>query len=325
MDGSTFFVVVIYRAVDKRKCMLKSGKSKDGTIREYLDWIKDIRVENEQNLLFDHTNIFYRGQGNHTWKIIPSVFRTNKGTYSEFFLYKHARSLAWDVLNNCKSSIEIMVKLQHFGLPTRLIDITHNPLVALYFACNKEPNKNGVVYWGTNELFCDDRFAEVIAREVMKHNNGYTCKNIRRMFPDLFTNVELWSDSDMNRLNFCIKGLSNPYYILPPYNNSRIKAQKGAFIIPPLICTNGITILDENTFYPESNHEIDYRTHFNNAVNEQITVFKSQKYIVRAKHKNMILEELKELGVDKSTLFPDNVEFLMSQIADSVRDRITGI
>ena len=39
--------------------------------------------------------------------------------------------------STCTSALDYLVKMQHYGLPTRLLDLTTNPLVALYFACEE--------------------------------------------------------------------------------------------------------------------------------------------------------------------------------------------
>lgn len=42
---------------------------------------------------------------------------------------------------------------QHHGFPTRLLDVTLDPLVALYFAVFKNPDKDGCVYFSTGGSF----------------------------------------------------------------------------------------------------------------------------------------------------------------------------
>lgn len=43
---------------------------------------------------------------------------------------------------NCKTAIEKLEIMQHYGIPIRLLDITRNPLVALYFACQGDELEN---------------------------------------------------------------------------------------------------------------------------------------------------------------------------------------
>lgn len=60
-----------------------------------------------------------------------------------------------------------MAYSQHHGLPTELLDITENPIVALYFACETKMNSNGMIYAIENDSFIADPLtSKVYDKEV---------------------------------------------------------------------------------------------------------------------------------------------------------------
>ncbi len=73
--------------------------------------------------------LFFRGQMNYAWNLIPSINRTpQKYSENEILLYS--------VLNHANIEInQIIPFAQHYGIPTRGIDFTSNIKVALFFAC----------------------------------------------------------------------------------------------------------------------------------------------------------------------------------------------
>ena len=49
------------------------------------------------------------------------------------------------VLEKNIDDFELLTEIQHFGGATRLIDFTEDYLIALFFACDKSPEKHGRV------------------------------------------------------------------------------------------------------------------------------------------------------------------------------------
>lgn len=80
-------------------------------------------------------SMYYRGVGHIIYPDMPGVFRGNR-KYEEDRMYK-AMMIAFPKEFSGLRYLDRLAKLQHFELSTRLLDVSSNPLVALYMACNK--------------------------------------------------------------------------------------------------------------------------------------------------------------------------------------------
>jgi len=62
-------------------------------------------------------------------------------------LIKPSQTFGFDIEDGIEiTDLQLLAKLQHFGAATGLIDFTWNPLIALWFACEKESDKDGKVF-----------------------------------------------------------------------------------------------------------------------------------------------------------------------------------
>lgn len=91
--------------------------------------------------------IFFRGQNRKYRKITTSISRNAMYTRNEYPMYSETVKERTSDLASFQHPIEKLSKMQHYGLPTRLIDFTLNPLTSLFFAVqDANPEESGAVY-----------------------------------------------------------------------------------------------------------------------------------------------------------------------------------
>lgn len=94
--------------------------------------------------------IWFRGQENTDWHLIPSIQRGDlyqKETFitNDFYIYVNQIEDNMPAKTNYSAWMSLM---QHYGLPTRILDWSSSPLIACYFALEKNrKRKNDACIW----------------------------------------------------------------------------------------------------------------------------------------------------------------------------------
>lgn len=235
--------------------------------------------------------LLFRGQSNISFPMDASIFRNN--------LISRETALINDLIlqepfefGNQMTDFEQLVKMQHYGLPTRLLDITTNPLVALYFACADKS--------------CEDKDGEILilieslqrpTEKQVKFFSAlaeYDGKSIE-YFVDYFVQKGLVSkDLDFKEKQEKLENLFRTKYIpvVAPKNNERIKRQNGAFLLLG-IDTDQPDYFIKNTFNLKEQLVKD----FGDGIPRSL--------IVPQEHKQSILKELDIIGINESFVYPE--------------------
>lgn len=188
------------------------------TIEQYCNTIHSIKEEISDQYNKNNITLWYRGQENKDWIVKPSIHRDNINTDAEQILCHSFYHRVSQVLPNKipRSSYDQWVSLmQHYGLPTRLLDWSYSPLVALYFATINNSAYDNV-----------DGCITVIAPEILN--------DIQKLGYYIYP-IDSAHALDMLALAFKkeLKNNSNEKImaVFPTSNDLRIYAQRSAFTI----------------------------------------------------------------------------------------------
>jgi hypothetical protein len=245
------------------------------------------------------SSTLYRGQADAEWAWSPRLYRDG--------LFGHERTLILDLLKLRPSDFaglsdfEALAKMQHFGLPTRLLDMTRNPLVGLYFACASETHidRDGsvAVFPHLPVLRNSNPHVEVIARFAVRHQArrvrlGSVLTDIKSLALIHQDAAEVNSISDLRHL------LEVPFYAVDPsYSNERIDRQAGAFLMLGME-----PLADKSTDRTPALIEYGPLTP---AARSRDLWKNSFELVVPAAAKRDVLQELSLLGITRASLFPD--------------------
>lgn len=164
-------------------------------------------------------NCWYRGLTDISYPLSPSIYRDPfKAELESTFLGRFKSQTPPYISNIPQNDWEWLFMMQHYGVPTRLMDWTELPLVALTFAMkniNKESDdtKDLVVY-------C------LNPKELNKKVSGIDY-NENNPIPFIGKEQEHMYGVGQTRKN------NLPIAIIGPLNNHRIIAQKGSFTLFP--------------------------------------------------------------------------------------------
>ncbi len=91
--------------------------------------------------------VVYRGHNDWAYHLRPGIYREGREKFieREGAFIREIITTYPKYFTECKTALDYLSVMQHYGFPTRLLDFSENPLIALFMACDGKEEKPGDV------------------------------------------------------------------------------------------------------------------------------------------------------------------------------------
>lgn len=291
------------------------------TISEFIQLVCKLNGEVQNYLYVKNDALLFRGQSNKEYALLPSIGRNRRYT-CECTIFNEERNLIEmakykmpDIFRNDMSPVELLALLQHHGIPTRLMDITENALVALFFACCSNFEKDGevIVFKCNNRDVTNYPIINAIA-DSYRFTKG-TWTPLSEFFANVKNQPYFLEQKESNEVfendeaggNWIEKCCGPLLYIYAPIRSIRQQVQRGRYILFPNNIDN--SIYEQGAFtwkmdaIPKDHPDI------------------AARIIIPKDEKKQLLLDLSVVGITEDFLFCDNVDTVCKGIVEYFKKR----
>ena len=258
-------------------------------------------VELEKTLPDVERTILYRGHPSTSYVLRPSMFREQSQRKDEKNIFRELISVQPSAFAEDRNVFEQLMRMQHFSLPTRLLDLTYNPLVGLFFACETHHNEDGelitlsaaktrVRYFDSDTVSCLANLSFLKGNERDELRKAETDKDVKACKAGGRLLQFIRSEKSYFLPEIRVDDLRSVQLVRPKQTNPRIVAQQGAFLLFGLIS------------------ELKKSNRFG---------MKVSRMTIPAAAKPKILRDLDRVNINRAALFPEvesAAKYIMSKL-----------